>query len=429
MSIISTIPTRSLVRLLILVLAVTGVTACSHGSVSSTPGGYEVWLTEQSDTGKESGGFLYIYDGAKLAADPSGTKPAVTMDLSGEVGKFCEEATKKPVRRPHMLYFTKDQSHAILSFLSGHVLFMDAATKKPEACLSVGKNVHATWPTPDQKMALAANMAEKKLIRIWTDYRNHKFTFDEGKDVMNLAAMEGAERPDATPVCPITENTSKHAFITLRGGGLVVADVTETPMKVVAMLDNSQVHPAGCGGIQVGNTMYINSGGGWPADKFPASASLAYDVYAVKLDSLPNSVEAKLITSRDGTTADSHGMAAVGPYVWSGDRAGNTIEIIDSTSNTSVGSIGLGGQVSDDPAPDLMDRAPDGSYVFMALRGPSPLTGNDKSVNNAVGSTPGVGVVKVTEGGKSGEFIGVARVSNMKDGKETADPHGIAVRR
>jgi hypothetical protein len=390
---------------------------------------YEVWLTDQSDTGKENGGYLYIYDGAQLAANPSGAKPTVTVDLSGDVNKLCEEATKKPVRRPHMLFFTKDQSHVILSFLSGHVLFMDAATKKPEACLSMGKNVHSTWPTPDQKMALAANMADKKLIRIWTDYKNHKFTFDESKDVMALGPMEGPERPDNAPVCPITDNTSKHVFITLRGGGLIVADATETPMKALATLDNKQVHPAGCGGVQVGNAMYINSGGGWPADKFPAAASLAYDVYAVSLGSLPKSVDAKLITSRDGKTADSHGMAAVGSYVWSGDRAGNNIEVIDSAGNTSVGTIDLAGKVSDDPAPDLMDAAPDGSYVFLALRGPNPLTGNDKAVNNAVGSTPGVGVVKVTDGGKGGELVGVARVSNMKDGKETADPHGIAVRK
>ena len=390
---------------------------------------YEVWLADQSDTGKESGGFLHIYDGAQLAADPSGAKPTVTIDLAGDVNKLCEEATKKPVRRPHMLFFTKDQSHAIVSFLSGHVLFMDATTKKPEACLSMGKNVHAAWPTPDQKMAIAANMADKKFIRIWTDYKDHKFTFDESKDVMALGAMEGPERPDTAPVCPITEDSSKFAFITLRGGGLIVTDVTETPMKVLTTLDNKQVHPAGCGGIQVGKTMYINSGGGWPADKFPAAASLAYDVYAVNLGSLPKSVDAKLITSRDGKTADSHGMAAVGSYVWSGDRAGNNIEVIDSASNTSVGTIDLAGKVSDDPAPDLMDAAPGGSYVFIALRGPSPLTGNDKAVNNAVGSTPGVGVVKVTGGGKGGELVGVARVSNLKDGKETADPHGIAVRK
>lgn len=390
---------------------------------------YEVWLTDQSDTGKESGGYLYIYDGAQLAANPSGAKPTVTMDLSGEVNKLCEEATKKPVRRPHMLFFTKDQSHVILSFLSGHVLFMDAATKKPEACLSMGKNVHSTWPTPDQKMALAANMAEKKFIRIWTDYKDHKFSFDETKDVLSLGGMEKPERPDNAPVCPITEQTSKYAFVTLRGGGLIVADVTQTPMKVVATLEAEEVHPAGCGGVQVGNAMYINSGGGWPADKFPAAASLAYDVYLLDFSALPHAITSKVITSRAGKPADSHGMAAVGRNLWSGDRAGNNIEVIDAVSNASIGSIELAGKVSGDPAPDLMDVAPDGSYVFVALRGPNPLTGNDKAVNNAVGSTPGVGVVKVFSGGRSGEFIGVGRVSNMKDGKETADPHGIAVRK
>ena len=225
---------------------------------------YEVWLTDQSDTGKETGGFLYIYDGAQLAANATAAKPTQTIDFSGDIGKFCEEATKKPVRRPHMLFFNAKQDHAIISFLSGHVLFMDAATKKPDACLSMGKNVHAAWPTPDQKMANAANIAEKKFIRIWTDYAAHKFGFDPEKDVMNLGAMESGERPDTSPICPITESSSKYAFVTLRGGGLLVVDVTATPMKVVATLDNNQVHPAGCGGIESGGTMYINSGGGWP---------------------------------------------------------------------------------------------------------------------------------------------------------------------
>ncbi len=124
-------------------------------------------------TGKESGGYLYIYDGAQLAANPAGAKPTTTIDLSREINTFCEEATRKPVRRPHMLFFNQQQDHVILSFLSGHVLFMDAATKKTEACVSMGKNVHAAWSTPDQKMAIAANITEKTFIRIWTDYTAH----------------------------------------------------------------------------------------------------------------------------------------------------------------------------------------------------------------------------------------------------------------
>lgn len=384
---------------------------------------YEVWLTDQSDTGKESGGFLYVYDGAQLAANPSAAKPAQTIDFAGDIGKFCEEATKKAVRRPHMLFFNANQDHAIISFLSGQVLFMEAATKKPDACLSMGKNVHAAWPTPNQKMAIAANIAEKKFIRIWTDYAAHKFTFDPDKDVINLGAMESGERPDTSPICPITDASSRYAFITLRGGGLIVVDVTATPMKVVATLDNNQIHPAGCGGIQNGDTMYINSGGGWPI------APLSYDVYALDLSNLPKSISAKLVSQRDDKFADSHGMAAVGRYVWSADRAGNNIEIIDTLSRLSVGSVDLVTDANKDPAPDLMDVAPDAQYVFVGLRGPAPLTGNDKNVNNAKGTIPGVGVIHVDGGGKIGHYKGQAAITNMKDGKETADTHGIAVRK
>ena len=384
---------------------------------------YEVWLTDQSDTGKESGGFLYIYDGAALAANPAVAKPAVTIDLSGEINTFCEAATKKPVRRPHMLFFNKNQDHAIVSFLSGHVLFMDARTRKPEACLSMGKNVHAAWPTPDQKMAIAANIAEKKFIRIWTDYAAHTFNFDPEKDVVNLAAWEGGERPDTSPICPITESSSHYAFVTLRGGGLLVFDVTTTPMKVVATFDNNQIHPAGCGGIQVDETMYINSGGGWPV------APLSYDVYALDLSNLPKSVSAKLVSQRDEKFADSHGMAAVGRYLWSADRAGNNVEIVDTLSNLSVGSIELVTDANKDPAHDLMDNAPDGQYVFVGLRGPNPLTGNDKTVDNAKGMIHGIGVIHVDGGGKVGHYKGQAAITNMKDGKETADTHGIAVRK
>lgn len=384
---------------------------------------YEVWLTDQSDTGKESGGYLHIYDGAQLTANPTSTKPTMTIDFAGDIGKFCEEATKKAVRRPHMLFFNKNQDHAIISFLSGHVLFMDAATKKPDACLSMGKNVHAAWPTPDQKMAIAANIAEKKFIRIWTDYAAHKFSFDPEKDVVNLVAFEGGERPDTSPICPITESSSRYAFVTLRGGGLLVFDVTATPMKAVAMLDNNQIHPAGCGGVQVGGTMYINSGGGWPV------APLSYDVYALDISNLPAKVSAKLVSQRDDKFADSHGMIGVGRYVWSADRAGNNVEIIDTLSNFSVGTIDLVSEANQDPAPDLMDIAPDGQYVFVGLRGPNPLTGNDKVANNAKGTIPGVGVIHVDAGGKVGHYKGQAVITNKKDDKETADTHGLAVRK
>jgi hypothetical protein len=415
---------RSGLPRLVLAIAASALVGAGVGIGGMAPASaYEVWLTDQSDTAKESGGFLYIYDGATLAANPAAAKPAVTIDLSGEINTFCEEATKKPVRRPHMLFFNKNQDHAILSFLSGHVLFMDAKTRKPEACLSMGKNVHAAWPTPDQKMAIAANIAEKKFIRIWTDYAAHTFSFDSEKDVVNLAALEGGDRPDTSPICPITESSSRYAFVTLRGGGLLVFDVTTTPMNVVATLNNNQIHPAGCGGIQVDETMYINSGGGWPV------APLSYDVYALSI--------CPTFRNRSQPNWCLNGMTDLPiPTGWPGldamfgvDRAGNNVEIIDTLSNLSVGSVELVTDANKDPAPDLMDNAPDDQYVFVGLRGPNPLTGNDKIVNNAKGTVPGVGVIHVDGEGKVGHYKGQAVITNMKDGKETADTHGIAVRK
>jgi hypothetical protein len=257
----------------------------------------------------------------------------------------------------------------------------------------------------------------------YATYAKHTYTFDPDKDVLNLAAFEGGERPDMSPICPITESSSHYAFVTLRGGGLLVIDVTAMQLKVVATLDNNQIHPAGCGGIEVGGTMYINSGGGWPI------APLSYDVYALDITKLPQAVSAKLVSQRDDKFADSHGMAGLGLYLWNADRAGNNIEIIDTVSSLSMGSIDLTTSANADPAPDLMDVALDGQYVFVSLRGPSPLTGNDKDAHNAKRTIPGVGVIHVEADGKVGQYKGQATLTNMKDGKETADIHGIAVKR
>jgi hypothetical protein len=393
---------------------------------------YEVWAIDQSDSSKDGGGTLYIYDGQALASDAKSAKPE-TIDLGDKFAEACKEAGGYP-KRPHMLLFTKDQKYAILSYVaSGHVVFIDAASRAPIGCVSLGKNAHAVWPTANMKMAIGANIAEKKLVRIWTNYADKKFTIKPDNDVVNLASMEsGQDVPDMSPICPITENRSQFVFVTPRGGGLAVFDITSTPMFLTGTLTKDAVHPAGCGGVQIGPKMYLNSGGGWPA------TPLNHDVYSFDIGSLPQVAQPQRIGGRDG--GDSHGMVALNNrYLWAADRHLNLIDVYDNNNDAmKVGTVRLAGDVSQDPAPDLIDAAPDGSFVFMALRGPSPLTGNNKDVNNAVGSTPGVGVVKVEGNGKTGKLVAIAPISRMgeekdKDGnmvkKEKADPHGIQVRK
>ena len=53
-----------------------------------------------------------------------------------------------------------------------------------------------------------------------------------------------------------------------------------------------------------------------------------------------------------------------------------------------VNEMDLVGEVRADAAPDSMEISPSWNRVFIAMRGPIPLTGNAPGVNNADGATP-----------------------------------------
>ena len=82
--------------------------------------------------------------------------------------------------------------------------------------------------------------------------------------------------------------------------------------------------------------------------------------------------------------------------------------------------------LGDDPSPDLLDTAPGGDRVYVSLRGSLPLSGDPHA---STGSTPGVGVIDVESGGRSGEMRAIARISNVDAGGiDRADPHALRVR-
>jgi hypothetical protein len=116
--------------------------------------------------------------------------------------------------------------------------------------------------------------------------------------------------------------------------------------------------------------------------------------------------------------------------LWIDDRAANRIVIVDTATDTVVNELELVGALSSDPTPDLMATSPSGNRVFFTMRGPNPLTANVAGVNNAVGATPGVGVMRVERGGADGVFQSLSRITHPDaGGVERADPHGIGVRR
>ena len=86
----------------------------------------------------------------------------------------------------------------------------------------------------------------------------------------------------------------------------------------------------------------------------------------------------------------------------------------------------LAGGLSDDPAPDLVDRSPAGDRLFVALRGSVPLSGDP---HNATGSTPGLGVIEVRIGGRRGELAAIVPLTNaMQQPGQAPDAHGLRVR-
>lgn len=417
---------------------------------------FEVWLVDQSNTnGLAHGGTIHVFDGPDLFGPHAASAvPIDVIDLAGGAATLCMSETGANPVRPHMLLFDSTHTHAVLSFVvSGHVVVFDAPTREPIACIrtTVGaggaRQAHASYPAPDDSFLLVANQNGKLLERIDTDVDGDGIPYESAADIAldsaatldlancttpnGVACQAVGIRPDNAPICPIVDSSSTLGFVTLRGGGLFVVDTTATPMAIVGEYDNSMVHGNGCGGVQVGARMYMNSGGG------TASNLSEFDVYEFPLvgygsGNPPNTPAPSLLFSDDGMTEhprDSHGAVASkkGRYLWVSDRSMNVAEVFDLRMGKHVNTVPLSGAGTDDATPDLIDISPSGSHLFFALRGPNPLSGDP---HVATGSTPGLGVVKLDQGGRSGSLRTVVRISNIDNmGVERADAHGIRVRR
>jgi hypothetical protein len=395
---------------------------------------YELWVIDQSDTTADGGGTLYIYQGHDIAGQDAAFAVPEVIDFGGAARKLCLERTGTAPRRPHMFSFNESGTHVVLAFVAtGHVLFMNATTRAPVECIDVGAQAHAAIPSHDESFVVVANQNGRLLQRIATDYAVGSFILDNSA-TLNLATCttpagfpceDPVLRPSNRPICPILTNDDRLAFVTLAGGGLFVVNPSTTPMSIVAEYDRATVHPEGCGGVQVRGQMYINSGG-----------ALEADLYTFRLRDFagandPNMPVPSLVYTHDGTASDSHGAAATkhGRYLWVAERFGNNITVVDTATNAVIQQLDLAGSVSNDPTPDLLVVSPSGNRVFMTLRGPNPLTGNNPAFGNAAGSTPGVGVIRVESGGRNGVFFTRIPISHVDGGGiERADPHGIAIR-
>lgn len=411
---------------------------------------YEVWVVDQSDSkGKDHGGTIYIFGSAALQAGAGASSPPpATVDLGAETSAMCRERTGANPVRPHMVLFNREHTHASLAFVaSGHVVLFDAATRAPVECIrtsksATGQQAHAAFPSPDGSYVIVANQNGKRLERIDTNFAANTFTHNPQAtlDLATCTTPSGAPcqapdvRPDNAPICPVVSEASDLAFVTLRGGGLLVVDPRATPMRIVAEYDSTTVKGNGCGGVELNGQMYVNSGG--RPGPMPHLHMYGFDVYRFALEAFRaktgpfpvNAPAPRVVFAAEGER-DSHGIALTGngAYAWVMDRHKDVVEVLATRDDAHAGTIALNGALTPNAAPDLTDTSPDGDLVFVALRGPTPLSGDP---HNATGATPGLGIIEVTDGGRAGRLRAIIRLTNVgADGVERADPHGLRVRR
>lgn len=432
------------------------------------------------------GGYVGIIDGD--------TKEAIAL--------FRATATNGsgPERSVHMSFWNSDGSALFVANLHGKLLeridivrndqeeIIDAIYNKT-ASLGVGKGMEVL---ESAKVYRGKNAHNHDLVgQVAGDYDPNALADltpsgdckENGCAADNDASQGG--RANNLIICPIISSLD-HAYITLAGGGLLVADTTTTPMSLIGEYGSEVINGAGCGGVEADGNIWLNAGISASAAGATQSTFTVYTLEDQAFTNGPNPANSPapvLVykdpnnTATNGNTSgeaenttgqfpgmttrhDSHGMIATvsGTYIHTTDRIQNQMQVFNSQTlertqydltsadgqGTGVGACAAASVTDDsdlptnDPAPDLIEVSPDGKYLFIALRGPLPVSVGHSSQ----GSCPGVGVVELMENGASGRLVSVLRSSNVIDGAiapiagghdyqggEHSDTHGVAIRR
>jgi hypothetical protein len=404
-----------------------GGTAVGPSPAAATPAptpaaSYELWVADQGETSPAGGGTLHIYRSDDLAkADP---KPASTVNLA-EAGLGIGDGVGK---HPHSITFNPTLTHAVISYVtSGHVQVVRVADRRVVASFKFpgsaagAAQAHASAVTPANDAIIVANQGAKKLQRVKADFAKDTYSLDPAGD-LDLAALEDTNHTGNLPVIPVFSKDGRFMYVPQRGGGSYTIDATATPMKVLGSVGKADIGLQSCCAAFVGDAVWTTAQGG------ATSTTTSFNLY--KVTGLPNAPTAKKILSRTGNV-ESHGVLIVGKYLWVVDRFANTLDIFDTSGEASEPirsmSLASGALAGHDPAPDIMDLAPDGKTVFLSLRGKSPVTSNIKDLNNSVGDVGGFAIISVKDEGRDAAVSAFVALP-LSAGANVVDPHGLRVR-
>jgi DNA-binding beta-propeller fold protein YncE len=212
-------------------------------------------------------------------------------------------------------------------------------------------------------------------------------------------------------------------FVTLRGGGLFVVDAKKTPMEIVAEYDVDTVHPNGCLGAQVGEKMYVDSGGGNTASHLYGADVYAFPVTGFSASNPPNVPAPRVVLSDSSEDADAHGATLTKHqrYLWIADRGRNFLWVIDTDTDEVLNEIPLAGAASDDPTPTC---SPPRRTAAIYMRRAGQSVTDPTSYRQHARCRRGQG-----DGGRSQWHVRVGRAATSVDrAAEWADVHALTIR-
>lgn len=428
------------------------------------------------------------YVTANIFAPGGGYVGVIDTRTKSAVGLFRITGTNvgggTDVRSVHMSFFSADGSAILVANLNGKLLeridvtrngsgkIVDLALNR-SATLGVGRDMAVTAPATvfSGKNAHGTPMIGRIVGSYAAADLGDLTPAGVCKENGCTSGPDGdaGGRPNNVIICPVPSSRD-NAYITMGGGGLLIADLAATPMAIVGEYGNQIVNGAGCGGAQSGDHVWLNAGvsasgagADWSTFTMYALDDAAFEVVQPQNSPAPAVVFADSGNTMTGgsltgavsnptgqlpgvtTRRDAHGVAVTtdGMYLHTTDRIQNVIEVFDGGSRSHVGTYdltsidGQGGGVGpcaaasvaddpampvNDPAPDLLERTPDGRYLMVAFRGPAPVS----VTHSAQGSCPGVGIVELVDGGSSGRLVGVLRSSNTVDTAAQSAPGGHA---
>lgn len=429
------------IKMLLTILA-TGIGMLAVAQLAHADSKYEVWALDQSydSDGDPDQGILHVFRGSDIQYITGNATETHTIDLyDAAVAAGFPGGLK-----PHMTLFNTGATHLLIGHASNGIAYaINANTKAIEDAfdmndvLASGKS-HAATPAPNnQYMIISDTDVADVVVRVNTNY---------GGGFGNIFGAATVINVSGNSICAAITDDSQYAFVTLAAGGLDIVDMTTNSVVHSYTVDPSltanpgaaiivgEIGPNGCGGLQIGNTMYINSG-----NPNPQHIDM---VYAFDLTDLPGKPD--LVRIPQGGN-DSHGMASLGggKFLWNCNRGSNACNVHDTATSpfdpaadpsdpnriVNVVDLAAGGKLGADPAPDLVDTSPSGHLLFVAQRGPIPLSANNPAFNNAKGDSPGVGVVLIAGNGKYGIPIQHFDLSHIIGGNNVADIHALRVRK